>query len=258
MDTYAVLNGDCHDLPVVVSIPHSGTWLPEDIRAAMRSEAILASTDWYLPKLYAFLEKQGYTTLINRVNRYAADVNRRPGSKHPRDARGVAVYDKTTGGTSLYAEPLSPDEIARRIALYHVPYHAALRRAMDEKLARFGHVVLIDLHSFGRNIAPDVVLGTGRGTTASGNLAAKLREAMKDEGFRVAMDEPFAGGYIVHRYGSRSGSVEAVQIELNYAAYIGEHARGEVAEPIIDERLFTEAQKRLESVFAHFIEKDCP
>ena len=177
MDTYAVLNGDCHDLPVVVSIPHSGTWLPEDIRAAMRSDAILASTDWYLPKLYAFLEKLGYTTLINRVSRYAADVNRRPGSKHPRDARGVAVYDKTTGGTSLYEEPLSPDEIARRIALYHRPYHEALRSALEAKIARFRHAVLLDLHSFGRNIAPDVVLGTGRGTTASAALTASVRDA---------------------------------------------------------------------------------
>ena len=250
MDTYAVLNGDCHDLPVVVSIPHSGTWLPEDIRAAMRSDAILASTDWYLPELYEFLGEQGFTVLINHVSRYAADVNRRPGSKHPRDARGVAVYDKTTGGTSLYEEPLLPDEIDRRIALYHAQYHAALRRALDEKLARFSHVVLIDLHSFGRNIAPDVVLGTGRGTTASAALTASVRDAFADEDFCMAVDAPFSGGYITHRYGSRNGPVEALQIELSYAADVGIHALGNVAQPEPDQALFRKAQARLMRVFA--------
>lgn len=258
MDLFPVLNSNVHAHPAVISIPHSGTWMPDDIRAAMRPGVILASTDWYLPKLYAFLETQGYTVLINRISRYVVDVNRNPGARHPRDARGRAVYDQTTFGTPLYEESLSPNETARRLALYHAPYHAALRNALDEKIACFGHAVLIDLHSFGRNIAPDIVLGTGRGTTASGKLVAKMQAALTKEGFRVAMDEPFTGGYITHRYGNRSGPVEAVQIELNYAAYIGAHALGEIAEPEADVKLFAEARGRLERAFASFIEKDCP
>ena len=250
MDTYAVLNGDCHDLPVVVSIPHSGTWLPEDIRAAMRSDAILASTDWYLPELYEFLGEQGFTVLINHVSRYAADVNRRPCGKNPRDARSAAVYQETTFGMPLYDEPVTPDETARRIALYHWPYHEALRGALDAKMTRFGHAVLLDLHSFGRNIAPEVVLGTGRGTTASAALTASVRDAFAGEDFCMAVDAPFSGGYITHRYGSRNGPVEALQIELSYAAYVGVHALGNVAQPEPDQALFRNAQARLMRVFA--------
>lgn len=255
MELFPLMGGECHAHPVVISIPHSGTWIPDDIRNALRHDAILASTDWYLPDLYDFLAAQGYTVLMSNVSRYVADVNRSPGKRHLRDARGVAVYTETSFGKPLYDEPLAPDEIARRIALYHAPYHAALQNALDEKIRRFGRVLLIDLHSFGRDIAPDLVLGTARGTTVSAGLSAALCKAMNDEGFRVAVDAPFAGGYITHRYGSRNGPVEAVQIELSYAAYIGRHALGEVSAPEPDAALFAGAQARLARVFAALAEK---
>lgn len=250
MDAFTLVGGDRHQLPVVVSIPHSGTWLPDDVRSSMRPGAVLASTDWYLPELYAFLPEMGYTVLINHVSRYAADVNRRPSGKNPRDVRSAAVYQETTFGMMLYDEPVTPDEIARRIALYHRPYHEALRTALDAKTARFGHAILLDLHSFGRNIAPEVVLGTGRGTTASTALTASVQDTFLTEGFLVAVDAPFAGGYVTHRYGSRNGPVEAIQIELSYAAYIGAHALGNVAQPEPDRALFRAAQARLERIFA--------
>lgn len=250
MEAFTLIGGDCHALPCVVSIPHSGTWLPGDIRAAMRPDAVLASTDWYLPALCGFLAEQGYTVLINHVSRYAADVNRRPSGKNPRDARARAVYTETTFGKPLYEELPSPEEIPRRIALYHTPYHDALRAALDDKVRHFGHAVLLDLHSFGRNIAPDAVLGTGRGTTAGAELIKAVQGALTGEGFRTATDDPFTGGYITHRYGSRSGPVEAVQIELSYAVYIGQHALGEVAAPEPDAILFRTAQERLGRVFA--------
>lgn len=250
MDAFTLIGGDSHALPAVVSIPHSGTWLPDDIRASMRPDAVLASTDWYLPELYGFLTEQGYTVLINHVSRYAADVNRRPSGKNPRDARARAVYAETTFGKQLYDELLSPAETARRMALYHAPYHDALRTALEDKVRRFGRAVLLDLHSFGRDIAPDVVLGTGRGTTAGTGLITCVQEALAGEGFRAATDNPFTGGYITHRYGSRSGPVEAVQIELSYAAYIGPHALGEIAGPEPDAILFRAAQERLLRVFA--------
>ena len=250
MDAFTLLGGNCHAMPVVVSIPHGGTWLPDDIRASMRPDAVLASADWYLPEMCSFLEGMGFTVLVNNVSRYAADVNRRPASRHPRDARGNAIYAETTFGKPLYDAPLLPDEVARRMALYHAPYHAALRGALDEKVARFGHAVLLDLHSFCRNIAPDIVLGMGRGTTPDAKTIAAVRDALAGEGFAVAADEPFAGGYITHRYGSRSGPVEAVQIELSCMAYIGVHALGEVAEPVPDPALWRRTRARLESAFA--------
>ena len=250
MDAFTLIGGDCHQLPVVVSIPHSGIWLPDAVRISMRPDAVLASTDWYLPELYEFLGEQGFTVLINRVSRYAADVNRRPCGKNPRDARSAAVYQETTFGMPLYDEPVTPDETARRIALYHWPYHEALRGALAAKMTRFGHAVLLDLHSFGRNIAPEVVLGTGRGTTASAALTASVRDAFAAEDFRMAVDAPFSGGYITHRYGSRNGPVEALQIELSYTAYIGAYALGNVAQPKPDRALFHNAQVRLMRVFA--------
>ena len=58
-EAFSLLNADKHALPLVVSMPHSGTMLPENVRAAMRTDAILPSTDWYLPELFAFLKEMG-------------------------------------------------------------------------------------------------------------------------------------------------------------------------------------------------------
>ena len=72
---YTVLNSEQHS-PVVISLPHSGTWIPVAMKKALLPNAVLANTDWFLPELYDFLPAAGFTTLINHVNRYVADPNR--------------------------------------------------------------------------------------------------------------------------------------------------------------------------------------
>lgn len=73
--TFELLNADAAS-PVVISLPHSGTWIPADMRKHLLPTAVLANSDWFLPALYDFLPQTGFTTLINRVNRYVADPNR--------------------------------------------------------------------------------------------------------------------------------------------------------------------------------------
>ncbi|MEM6679676.1 MAG: N-formylglutamate amidohydrolase, partial [Pseudomonadota bacterium] len=48
------------------------------------------------------------------------------------------------------------------------------------------------------------------------------------EGFLVARNAPFAGGYITQRYGRPSRGIEAVQIEINRALYLD----GRTLEPL--------------------------
>lgn len=76
MKPFTIYNEGKNQAPVIISLPHSGTWLPEEMRKSLRNEAVLANTDWFLPELYSFLAASGYTVIENQVNRYAADPNR--------------------------------------------------------------------------------------------------------------------------------------------------------------------------------------
>jgi hypothetical protein len=38
--------------PIVLGLPHTGTWLPDDISQAQRRGPLLADTDWHVDRLY--------------------------------------------------------------------------------------------------------------------------------------------------------------------------------------------------------------
>ena len=59
--------------PLVISIPHSGTDIPQDIASLCNLAAKREHTDWALQELVAPLSE---TTLVATVSRYIVDVNR--------------------------------------------------------------------------------------------------------------------------------------------------------------------------------------
>ena len=59
--------------PLVISIPHSGTDIPQDIAPLCNLAAKREHTDWALQELVAPLSE---TTLAATVSRYTVDVNR--------------------------------------------------------------------------------------------------------------------------------------------------------------------------------------
>lgn len=76
MKPFEIYNEEKNVYPVIISLPHSGTWFPAEMRESLREEAILANTDWFLLELYQFLIKKGFTVIKNQVNRYVVDPNR--------------------------------------------------------------------------------------------------------------------------------------------------------------------------------------
>ena len=62
---YAVREPSTAEMPVLVSIPHTGTHVPEPVAADFASDYIrgLPMTDWHLHHLYDFLPALGITTV---------------------------------------------------------------------------------------------------------------------------------------------------------------------------------------------------
>jgi N-formylglutamate deformylase len=222
-------------LPLLVSMPHAGTDIPDDVAATlMPCAAARADTDWHLPELYGFLEEMGASTLSARWSRYLIDLNRPPENTNlypGQDTTGLCPVD-TFGRERLYRDGMEPDqaEVQRRLALYWRPYHAQLRAELDRLLAEHGRVVLWDAHSIASRVPrffdgrlPDLNFGTADGKSCSQGLeGAMIKLVDSQDRFSFVFNGRFKGGHITRFYGNPAGGVHAIQLEMAQCLYMDE------------------------------------
>ena len=76
MDVFTLHRGT---QPLLVSLPHDGTAVPDDIAARMTDGARrVPDTDWHVARLYAFARDMGASVLVPAYSRYVVDLNRPP------------------------------------------------------------------------------------------------------------------------------------------------------------------------------------
>ncbi|MFA0814985.1 MAG: N-formylglutamate amidohydrolase [Anaerofustis sp.] len=253
MKNYTILNDNDHRFPVVINLPHSGVFVPQNIRGRLLDNACLSNSDWFLPELYSFLPAMGCTTIINNMSRYVVDVNRPIGGAKSGDYRKTVVYQENTQGNSLYYPPLEEKEINERVSRYYQPYHQALEKLLRIKLQIHPSVLLLDLHSFFLDFteggSQDVYLSNRCGSTSSAQALTKIHESFASEGYSV-LDNAIMGGHIIHHYREIfQERLEGILIELRYTKYIEERYFGEEEVTSKNEALFGEAKKKLETAF---------
>ena len=234
--------------PLVFNSPHSGRIYPSTFLAASRldSRALRRSEDAYVEELFGLVPSLGAPLLHAHFPRAYLDVNREPYELDPvlfRD--GLPHYANTqsvrvVGGLGtiarivsesdeIYREPLSVGAALERINRLYTPYHETLMALIVEAQTEFGLAVLIDCHSMPSSpIAdqgggrPDFVLGDRFGTSCSGELTRMVATQLKALGYVVALNKPYAGGYITEHYGRPHKGRHALQIEVNRALYMDE------------------------------------
>lgn len=249
-----IRNPDCHQYPVILSFPHSGTYLPDTVRAKLVDGLILPNTDWYLPELYSGILQLPVTAIINEASRYVIDVNR--GLTQSGDSyRDNLVFTTTTQDDVMYRELPTGEEIQQRIRDYYQPYHQALRNAVAEKRKRFSRVYVLDIHSFGLDFGAQMILGNCHGASCYQETMGYFTEAFRSQGLTVKQNEVYPGGYITKAYGAPEAGVEALQIELWYASYIENRYFGKEEAPGIDRELFQGMQDKLQAVFQPWLER---
>jgi len=233
--------------PLVLDSPHSGRELPADFGTALAEFDLRNAEDCYVDHLYLPATERGIALLAARVSRLYLDVNRDAGDIDPAlldtpppDARppsgkarlGKALVWRTLDdGRPIYARRLTADEIARRIARCHAPYHSSLKRLLDAAHARFGRVLHINCHSMnpvggaqgeggpGRARA-DFVLGDRDGTTCDPAITAFVQRTLADMGYDVAVNDPFKGVALVQAYSNPAAGRHSLQVEINKRLYM--------------------------------------
>ena len=222
--------------PLLISMPHTGTHVPDDIAAKLTAESReVHDTDWHMPTLYEFAKQLGASILVATHSRYVIDLNRPPdgASLYPgQSVTGLCPVD-SFDDTPLYAsKDLEPDdaEIARRRELYWQPYHSQLRAELDRMHSEHGVAMLWDAHSirsvlprFFEGKLPDLNLGTGNGSSCAPELAESLLSIAKQSpSHSSVLNGRFTGGYITRNYGQPDKGYHAVQMEMTQSSYMQE------------------------------------
>ena len=226
--------------PLLVSMPHVGTHIPDSIAARMTPAALeVPDTDWHVDRLYDFLGELGAASIAATHSRYVIDLNRAPD--------GAALYPGASNtelcptarfdnapiyGAGPDGRPGAPSgtEIVGRTERYWRPYHERLDMELAAMRARHGIVVLFDAHSIRSRVPrffegrlPDINLGTGGGGGAEAALAAAAIEAAAEaDGYTSVLNGRFQGGYITRQYGRPDKNVHAIQLELSWITYMDE------------------------------------
>jgi N-formylglutamate deformylase len=223
--------------PLLISLPHDGIALPEDIAVGGAPGArAVPDTDWFVSRLYDFARGLGASVLVPTFSRYVVDLNRPPDdvSLYPgQNTTGLCPAVRFSGDPVYLAgqEP-SADEVAARVETYWRPYHDTLAQELARLRGEFGRVLLWEGHSI-RSVVPflfegrlpDFNLGTAGGSSCDPALQARLETVLAAQrDYSWVANGRFKGGYITRRYGRPSEGVDAVQLELAQSTYMDESA----------------------------------
>jgi N-formylglutamate deformylase len=227
---------DRGDAPLLISIPHAGTELPDELAPRLVSRWLaLKDTDWYVDRLYSFAAELGVTVIRTRMSRTVIDVNRDPEGRslYPGQATTELCPTTTFDGEPLYRagmETAAPDIGARRTR-YYAPYHSTIQAELARLRAGHASVVLFDAHSI-RSVVPRLFdgtlpafnLGTNSGKSCGAELARILHDICASGGWPTVVDGRFKGGYITRHYGQPQRGVHAVQLELAMRGYLDDES----------------------------------
>jgi N-formylglutamate deformylase len=224
--------------PLLVSLPHNGSEIPEALQARMVQRARRApDTDWHVARLYAFARDLGASILVPRFSRYVVDLNR------PEDDTSLYPGQNTTGlcpsvqftGAPVYLEGQEPDsdEIAARVETYWRPYHQALQGELARIHAAHGAALLWEGHSIrGSDLEflfpgrlPDFNLGTSAGASCSPARQARVEAALAAQSrYDFVVNGRFKGGYITRHYADPARGIDAIQLETSQRIYMDEES----------------------------------
>ena len=232
---------------VVFALPHSG----RDYGVSFLNQSILdkisirSSEDAFLDQLIDGIEKYGAPKIIANAPRAFIDLNRstdeldpalisgiKNNMRNPRISSGLGVIPRVVShGKEIYRGKLSLEQAQSRIEYYWKPYHKDLANLLKRAQSIYGQSLLIDMHSMPHEAvstqssfirAPEIIVGDRFGMSSDPEFTNLIVSILKQHGFRVAKNNPFAGAFITKHHGKIKERTHAIQLEIDRSLYMDE------------------------------------
>ena len=229
---------------IILSVPHAGRDYPSTLPRYTRIQAhrFASLEDRHADALVDRAVDLGFTALIAKAPRLWIDLNRAendidPGMMREPDTTGHILTMKARGGLGLiprrtaalgdiWTHPIETADLNARIETIHRPYHATLSALIADACTQFGSTLLLDVHSMpslpkNRSEQPaHVVIGDRFGQSADARLTECVVAIVRAFGLKVAVNTPYAGGYVLERHAAPHQNVHALQIEIDRRLYL--------------------------------------
>ena len=242
----AVFRHHTGELPLLISVPHDGRDIPDDIHGRMTDLGrSIPDTDWDVAKLYEFATDLGAGTVVApppppppppppHFSRYVIDLNRsaEDSALYPGQVVTGLCPEQTFGGEAIYRSGgVGENEKAGRVDQYWRPYHEHIRAALASLRETHGYALLWDAHSIPSVVPrlfdgelPELNLGSNGGASCGKSIEDAVTAEALSSPFDVVLNGRFKGGYITRHYGDPDNDVHAVQLEIAQRAYMTENA----------------------------------
>jgi len=232
----AVFEQQFGDLPLLISVPHDGRAIPDDILDRMTDAGrALPDTDWDVARLYKFAAEIGANTLVANYSRYVVDLNR------PSDdaalysgqvATGLCPLETFAGDAIYRSGDVDDAERADRVEKYWRPYHDQLRDTLAAIREAHGYALLWDAHSIPSIVPrlfdgelPELNLGSNGTRSCARPIEAAVARVATASSHSAIVNGRFKGGYITRHYGAPEEHIHALQLEIAQRAYMSEESQ---------------------------------
>ncbi|MBF0450325.1 MAG: N-formylglutamate amidohydrolase [Candidatus Magnetomorum sp.] len=219
-------------LPVLISIPHGGTYIPEELKGSIQLSPLdlIDDSDAFTREIYDIKERA--TSVIKAdILRAIVDLNRSIDQRPPDFPDGI-IKSHTCYGKQIYHKGKEPDsnQINDLIQSFYQPFHESLKNAQVQLTDVIE--LALDCHSMaaiGPEISKDqgknrplMCLGNLWGQSCSDDAMNHLADCFcQSFGFKstdIQTNQPFAGGYITQTYGKQT--IPWIQVEMSRALYM--------------------------------------
>lgn len=224
------------DSPLLISVPHDGRVIPDEILDRMTDAGrALPDTDWDVARLYRFAAEMGASTVVANFSRYVVDLNR------PSDDAALYTGQVATGlcplqtfaGEAIYRSGgVDDSERADRVEKYWRPYHDHIRDTLAAIRQVHGYALLWDAHSIPSSVPrlfegelPELNLGSNGTRSCARPIEAAVAAVASASSHSAVVNGRFKGGYITRHYGAPDENVHALQLEIAQRAYMSEKAQ---------------------------------
>ena len=218
---------------IILHIPHSSLKLTKEFKNFQKhisnneiNKFNLTMTDLFTDKLFSYNKfkfiKANYSRICCDVEKFIDD-NQEEMSKY---GMGV-IYTRTNKMQNLITINKEYKEIV--LKKYYFPHHNKLNNIVEKSLKKNKSVILIDCHSFGKEIVmngkthdlPDVCIGYNEWSKGGLTLVNITNKYFQKLGYKTAINYPYVGSIIPNKLIKEPNkNFASIMLELNKDLYL--------------------------------------